>query len=190
MRAQRIKIKLQSPSLRPPSSISAPWAVQEDGEWRCTQSITLCLCHSSIGTLCPCFTWVLPMECCPSTTDPGWASHGLQLSKHCSNTAPYSRAHLSGGPEVGPWWNSWNWLSSDMGQWWALLRDAKIEEPTTKSKQMPHYSKLTHHGYHSFKKLSSCSISSSEFITDRIEGYFSLYSYYGNSVICLGLDLE
>lgn len=74
-----------------------------------------------------------------------------------------------------------------MEQYRALLRDAKIEEPATKA--LPRYNKLTHH-CHSFKNLSKCSISSRDFITDRIEGKFSLCSNYSSSVICLGLDLE
>ena len=28
--------------------------------------------------------WISPTECCPSQTDPGWISHRLQLSNHCS----------------------------------------------------------------------------------------------------------
>ena len=39
---------------------------------------------------------VPPAGCHPSQTDPVWAFHRLQLSQHCSNTAPYHRAHPSG----------------------------------------------------------------------------------------------
>ena len=35
------------------------------------------------------------MGCCPSQTDPVWASHGLLLFKHCSNMALYHGAHPS-----------------------------------------------------------------------------------------------
>ena len=37
-----------------------------------------------------------PGDAIPSPLDPAWASHKLQLSKYCSNKAPYHRAHPSG----------------------------------------------------------------------------------------------
>jgi len=36
------------------------------------------------------------MGCHPSQTDSAWASHRLQLSKHCSSMAPYHSAYPSG----------------------------------------------------------------------------------------------
>ena len=111
-----------------------------------------CLCCSSTVTLCPCSTCVSPMECHPSQTDSTWVSHRLQLSKHCSNTAPYSGAHLlsQGAPGVA----DGSALAAPVpleqlelallshGQHWALLRAHPCSPSTAKTLSHEHSTRL------------------------------------------------
>lgn len=68
--------------------------VDRSGSGGCGLSITLHLCHSLASAPTPC--GVSPTGCCPSQSDPEWASHRLQLFKHFSNRALFHRAHPSG----------------------------------------------------------------------------------------------
>jgi len=75
--------------------------MQENGG--CSQSITFCLYYSfKVNLLLP-QCRVPPMRC-PSWADPAQASHRQQLSKRCSDTAPYHGANPSCTVPYGsPW---------------------------------------------------------------------------------------
>ena len=53
-------------------------------------------------TLCSCSMYVPPPGCCPSKTDATSASHRLQHSQHCSNTAPSTGPTLQALLHMGP----------------------------------------------------------------------------------------
>lgn len=48
----------------------------------------------SLSSPAPCE--VSPIRCCPSPADSTWASHRLQLSKHCCNMTLYHGTHSRG----------------------------------------------------------------------------------------------
>lgn len=64
-----------------------------NGGW--DHPITLNLRCSSMVIPCLCSTWVPLMAHSPSQTDSVWASHRLELSKHCSSMALYQGTHPS-----------------------------------------------------------------------------------------------
>lgn len=102
------KSKLKTFSFHSPSSTYFTKMVQENREW------WLLSVHETAGLLLlhglPKLQHDIPsMGCHPSQTDPAWASHRLQPSKHCSSKASYHRVHPSASAPAQSPHGLWLW---------------------------------------------------------------------------------